>query len=106
VDVMASMRQQRTETVPLRLALIRIGDIALAGVSGEVVTEIGERLREASPLADTLLVSIANDRIGYIADDARFDRPVHSVRGCPIVRGHAEDTIVGGILALLEESTR
>lgn len=105
-NVMETMRQQLTQTVPLRLALIRIGDIALAGVSGEVVTEIGERLRDASPLAHTLLVSIANDRIGYIPDDARYDRPVHSVRGCPIVRGHAEDAIVDGILALLEESAR
>lgn len=103
-NVMESMRQQHTETVPIRLSLLRFGDVALAGVSGEVVTEIGERLRAASPLAHTLLVSIANDRIGYIADDARFDRPVHSVRGCPVVRGHAESAIVDGILALLEAS--
>jgi hypothetical protein len=100
------MRQQATETVPLRLAVIRIGEVLLAGVSGEVVTEIGERLRAASPYTHTLVVSIANDRIGYLADDARFDRPVHSVRGCPIVRGHAENSIVDGILGLLEDGVR
>jgi hypothetical protein len=106
VNVMEGMRQQVTETVPLRLAVIRIGEVVLAGVSGEVVTEIGERLRAASPYAHTLLVSIANDRIGYIPDDARYDRPVHSVRGCPIVRGYAEDTIVDGVLGLLAHDAR
>ncbi|MET7680412.1 neutral/alkaline non-lysosomal ceramidase N-terminal domain-containing protein [Streptomyces sp. NPDC005423] len=101
-DVMATMRQDAVDTVPLRLSLIRLGDVALAGVSGEVVTEVYQRLRARSPLARTLLVSLANDRIGYLPDDARFDRPVHSVNGCPVRRGYAEDAIVDGILGMIE----
>ncbi|WP_406445180.1 neutral/alkaline non-lysosomal ceramidase N-terminal domain-containing protein [Streptomyces sp. NBC_00631] len=100
-DVMETMRQEAADTVPLRLSLIRIGDVALAGVSGEVVTEVGRRLRERSPLTRTILVSLANDRIGYLPDDARFDRPVHSVNGCPVRRGYAENAIVDGVLDML-----
>jgi neutral ceramidase len=96
-DVMPSMRQELVDTVPLRLALITLADVALAGVSGEVVTDVYRRLAARSPLARTLLISIANDRIGYLPDDARFDRPVHSVNGCPIARGHAETAIVEGV---------
>ncbi|MEU4659435.1 neutral/alkaline non-lysosomal ceramidase N-terminal domain-containing protein [Streptomyces sp. NPDC023723] len=100
-DVMETMRQETVDTVPLRLSLLRIGDVALAGVSGEVVTELYRRLRARSPLTRTLLVSIANDRIGYLPDEARFDRPVHSVNGCPIQRGHVESAVVDGVLDLI-----
>jgi hypothetical protein len=100
---MPTMRQQAAATVPLRLSLLTLNEVALAGVSGEVVTRVYRRLRSASPLAQTLLVSIANDRIGYLPDDAAFDRPVHSVNGCPIARGHAETAIVDGLLDLIRE---
>ncbi|MFJ4621836.1 neutral/alkaline non-lysosomal ceramidase N-terminal domain-containing protein [Streptomyces sp. NPDC088812] len=100
-DVMETMRQDGSGTVPLRLSLIRLGDVAVTGVSGEVVTEICRRLRDRSPLARTLLVSLANDRIGYLADDARFDRPVHSVNGCPVRRGYAEDAIVDNLVDMI-----
>ncbi|MDT7845576.1 neutral/alkaline non-lysosomal ceramidase N-terminal domain-containing protein [Streptomyces justiciae] len=100
-DVMETMKQDAVDTVPLRLSLITLNDVALAGVSGEVVTEVNTRLRAESPLARTVLISIANDRIGYLPDDARFDRPVHSVNGCPIARGHAEDAVVEGLVGLI-----
>ncbi len=104
-QVMASMVQERVETVDLRLSLIRIGDVALAGVSGEVTTTLYRRLLERTPLANTVLVSIANDRIGYLPDDAAFDRPVHSVNGCPIIRGHAEPAIVDGLSRMIRSSS-
>ncbi|MEU9448658.1 neutral/alkaline non-lysosomal ceramidase N-terminal domain-containing protein [Streptomyces sp. NPDC048277] len=100
-DLVETMRQAAADTVPLRLSLVRVGEVALAGVSGEVVTEVYRRLRAESPLARTVLVSIANDRIGYLPDDARFDRPVHSVNGCPVPRGHVEDAIVDGVLDMI-----
>ncbi|WP_327399744.1 neutral/alkaline non-lysosomal ceramidase N-terminal domain-containing protein [Streptomyces sp. NBC_01288] len=102
-DVMETMRQELVDSVPLRLALVKLNEVALAGVSGEVVTDIYRRLRHESPLARTLLISIANDRIGYLPDDARFDRPVHSVNGCPIARGYAEDAVINGVVGLISE---
>ena len=57
---------------------------------------------QGAPLASTILISIANDRIGYLPEDAAFDRPIHEVNGCPIVRGHAEDAIIHGLTAMIE----
>lgn len=105
-DVMETMKQELVDSVPLRLALVKLNEVALVGVSGEVVTAIYRRLRDESPLARTLLISIANDRIGYLPDDARFDRPVHSVNGCPIARGYAEDAIVDGVVGMISEQLR
>lgn len=99
------MKQEKVEAVDIRLGLLRIGDIAFAGVNGEVVTTIYERLRNLSPLKDTVLVSIANDRIGYIPSDDMFDAPVFAVNGSPVARGCAEENIVNGIVEMIRSSS-
>ncbi|HTR95447.1 MAG TPA: neutral/alkaline non-lysosomal ceramidase N-terminal domain-containing protein [Trebonia sp.] len=106
VDVMEDMRQEDVPFVDLRLGLLMVGQIAFVGVSGEVVTRIYQRLRRESPLANTVLISIVNDRIGYIADDEAYDRPTHEVNGSPIQRGHAEDAIVAGAVDMIGVAAR
>jgi hypothetical protein len=101
VDVMPDMKQEQVPEVNLRLALIMINQIAFAGVSGEVVTNIYQRLKRESPLANTIMVSLANDRIGYIPDDQAYDRQTFAVSGSPIVRGYAENGIVNGLRAMI-----
>ncbi|MCS0631151.1 neutral/alkaline non-lysosomal ceramidase N-terminal domain-containing protein [Telluria mixta] len=96
-NLMADMKQQQVDSVPLRLNLIMIGDVALTGVSGEVTNAIGTRLYALSPLTQTFLVSIANDRIGYLPSDAAYDQPLFEVNGSPVARGCAEDAIVNGL---------
>jgi neutral ceramidase len=76
--------------VKLRLGLILLDDIAFTSVSGEVVTNIYEHLGRASPLTNTIMITLANDRVGYIADDAAYDRPIFEVNGSPMARGCAE----------------
>ncbi len=80
------------------LNLIQINQIALAGVSGEVFTKIYWRLKKESPLANTILVSMSNGRVGYLADDASYDGPF---RNPYVVRGCAETGIVNGLMDLV-----
>jgi len=42
-----------SDPVSIRLSLLLINDIGLAGVSGEVMTMIGEHLKRQSPLSHT-----------------------------------------------------
>lgn len=102
-NLMDTMKQQQVDKVPLRLSLIMIDRVALAGVSGEVLNAIGTRLYAASPLTDTLLVSIANDRIGYLPPDAAYDQPLFEVNGSPVTRGCAESAIVDGLSQMIRE---
>ncbi|KPI18408.1 Neutral/alkaline nonlysosomal ceramidase [Actinobacteria bacterium OK074] len=106
VDVMESMRQADVDSVDVRLGLLMLNEVALAGVSGEVVTDVYRRLRAASPLAHTVLVSIANDRVGYLPDDAAYDRRTFEVNGSPVQRGCAERGIVDGLVAMIGEQLR
>jgi hypothetical protein len=84
-------------TQTIQLSAIRINDIALVGVSGEVFTQIYWNLLKRSPLKNTIMVTMTNDRVGYIADDAAYDGPY---RNGQIERGCAENGIVEGLLTL------
>ena len=62
------------DTVNLRLGALRIGDVVLASVDGEVYSAIGNRLKEQSPMANTVMVTLADGMAnsGYSPNDASF----------------------------------
>jgi hypothetical protein len=101
---MADMQQQAVATMPLHLSLIELNDTALVGVSGEVVTNIYWHLKKTSPLANTIMLTIANDRLGYIADDASYDTPLFEVNGSPLARGCAENAIVNDLTDMIKQN--
>ena len=68
----------------VRLIAVRIGDLALAGVGGEVTVPAAEVLSAASPAPRTAVVSIANERMGYLADPRAFELGQFAARGCPV----------------------
>ena len=51
-----------------------IGDVALVGVPGEFFTVLGQEIKRRSPFRYTYVFELANDYIGYIPDQAGFDR--------------------------------
>jgi hypothetical protein len=92
---------QEAAPVEIHLTLMTIGDVALAGVSGEVLTMIHERLKKESPLKHTIMVTHANGAIGYIPDDAAYDQVSYEITSTRLKRGCAEDAIVNGLLDLM-----
>jgi neutral ceramidase len=47
------------------------------------------------------MMTLVNDRVGYIADDAAYDTPMFEVNGTPIARGCAESGIVNGLVEMI-----
>ena len=105
VGQMSTMTTVHSPTVTLRLGLIQLNQVAITGVSGEVVTNIYRHLQKETPLANTILATIVNDRVGYLADDAAYDRPIFEVNGSPAARGCAEGAIVNGLIDLIGAPT-
>ena len=93
--------QPRPEQMDVRLSLILIDKLAITSVSGEVFTNIYLRLKKASPFTNMFMITIANDRIGYIADSAHYE-----VTGDPLVRGCGEEGIVNNLLEMMEQLSR
>lgn len=57
---------QRPETLTIKLQAIRIGDIAVVGIPFETLVEIGLELKAESPFPQTMVIGLANGRLGYL----------------------------------------
>ncbi|HTS31530.1 MAG TPA: neutral/alkaline non-lysosomal ceramidase N-terminal domain-containing protein [Bryobacteraceae bacterium] len=87
--------------VNIRLGLLMIGDVALAGVSGEVFTLIHRHLKEESPFRNTIMVTHANGSSGYIPNDGSFDQIGYEVTTSHLKAGCAENEIVNGFVEMM-----
>lgn len=97
------LKVQPVDSLNIILGLVLINHIALTSVSGEVVTRIYHHLKKDSPLANTILITLANDRVGYIVDDASYDIPSFEAEGTPLQRGYAETAIVHGLVEMMSQ---
>ncbi|MFT4212917.1 MAG: neutral/alkaline non-lysosomal ceramidase N-terminal domain-containing protein [Microbacterium sp.] len=88
------------ETVQLRLTALRLGDLVLAGVSGEVDTELADLIERAAPRRHTLPLSLVNDRIGYLPSEAMYARTMETGRRCAVAPGRGERAVVDGLAEL------
>ena len=91
------------EPINIRLGALRLGNIALTSVDAELYSEIGQRLKRESPLANTVMVTLANGRAdsGYIPNDTAFGALTFQVLGSKLKPGCAETVIVNGLLDLI-----
>lgn len=87
--------------VPIRLSLLVINDVAFAGVSGEVLTNIWLRLKRESPFSRTIMVTHCNGSSGYLPDDAAYDQVSYEIVTTHVKRGCAEDAIVNGFAGMM-----
>ena len=96
-------RIEDADPVPIRLSLLVINDVAIAGVSGEVLTNIGLRLKTESPFNRTVLVTHCNGSSGYIPDDAAYEQVSYEITATRLKRGCAEDAMVNGFVEMMGE---
>jgi len=89
------------DKLDIQMGLIRINQVAITSVSGEVGSDIFLHLKKESPFANLLMVTLANDRVGYIPSEAEWDRftPAY-VRGC------AEKVIVDNLVDMMNASVQ
>ncbi len=74
------------------VSALAAGSLALLGLPGEVVNEYRAAFRKRSPFAQTLLVSLANDCIGYLATDEILAQGAYEAALCPLNPIEAEMT--------------
>ncbi len=94
---------EATGPVSFRLGVLMIDKIALTQVSAEVYTKIYWEMRQRSPFANTMMVTLVNGRAGYIPDDASFDLGTQEAVGSTLQKGCGETTIVNGLTDLMKQ---
>ncbi|HEV2401258.1 MAG TPA: hypothetical protein VGS27_30265 [Candidatus Sulfotelmatobacter sp.] len=96
------------DPVEIRLGALRIGNIALTSVDAEIYSAIGIRMKRESPMANTVMVTLANGRAnsGYIPNDATFGASTFQVLGSNLKPGCAETAIVDGLVDLINATQK
>ncbi len=97
----------------IRLQALRLGRLGFMGIGGELYTTLGWAVKEASPMADTVVlnhnVSLLHDS-GYILDDAALARAHVKApgieRGAFIPGGNRAVNLPGTVKASLEKHSR
>jgi hypothetical protein len=91
--------------VDIRLGMLGIGDIALTSIDQEIYNMFAQNLKKASPMANTVMVTISNGRgkAGYIITDADYGKGTFQALGNRLQPGHAEQEIVGTLVKLIEQ---
>ncbi len=92
--------------VNLKVGLLRLGDINLVTVNGEVYSEIAMRLKAEAPANKTLMVTLANGsgNSGYIYSDKAYSHLTFQVIGSRLKPGCAEGKIVTAAIALMRKA--
>jgi neutral ceramidase len=89
------------DPVSIRLSLVVINDIAITGVSGEVLTNIGLRLKKESPFTRTIMATHCNGSSGYLPDDAAYEQVSYEITTTRVKPGCAENAIIDGLLKMM-----
>ncbi len=101
--------------VVLHLSALRIGDVYIGGVDGEVFSLIAQRLKHESPFKHTMMTTLTNGAAwspdgkgpaGYIPNDAAFGYETFEVLSTHLKPGCAETAIVDGLLNLMGSVSR
>jgi hypothetical protein len=66
------LKELEGEPVKTEVQVLRIGEIALAGLPGEVFVEYGLKIKKESPFPRTFVIGLANDWIGYVPTARAF----------------------------------
>ena len=84
----------------LRLSVLKIGDLVLSGISGELMTEIGMEVKKQSPYSNTIIVTHCNGSSGYICTDKAFSEGGYEVRVTKLMPG-VEKPLTGKFLEMI-----
>jgi hypothetical protein len=88
--------------VEIPLNVVQINDIVLAGVGGDVASEIGMAFKASSPYAQSTLISMTAGAVGYIMSDASYEHPGHGVMGSPLQPHCAKQAVTEGLVRMID----
>lgn len=74
------LAKTKAEFEPAEIQALRIGDVGIVGLPGEIFCEHGLRVKEESPFAVTMVTELSNEWHGYIPTRKAFDEGGYEVQ--------------------------
>ncbi len=81
---------------------LRIGDLGIAAVPGELLVELGLDLKVRSPYSQTMVIELANDSVGYLPTRQSYEEGGYEPEASVFAPGCGEQ-IVDATLGLLKQ---
>ena len=78
------------------------GTLAFVGLPGEIFVELGTAIKQASPFAQTAVISLANGAIGYVPDRKAYAQGAYEVISARPEEGSGE-LLVNAAVELLND---
>ena len=97
----ASAADGTSTPVTTEIQAVKLGDIFVLGLPGEILIEVGLDIKSRAALENLIIATISNDTIGYVCHDQAYDEGGYEpVSGTNLARG-AGETLVTEALDLL-----
>jgi hypothetical protein len=92
-----------SDPVSLSMWLLKIGDVALVQADANVTSELGEKLRRASPVSNTLIVALNFGPARFVVDEASYPLNTYEATASGFKRGCAEQGFLGNALQMIDQ---
>ena len=96
---------RKGEDLAAEVQILSVGAVAIVGIPGEFFVELGNEIQRKSPFANTFIVALANDNIGYIPTRAAFEQGAYEPT-CAMMAPGGGERLVAKAIELLQELKR
>ncbi|HLP74159.1 MAG TPA: neutral/alkaline non-lysosomal ceramidase N-terminal domain-containing protein [Bacteroidales bacterium] len=87
------VRESKNNTVPVTITAAKMGDVAFIGFNVEMLTEIGMKIKAASPFKHTFIITHCNGASGYLPPLELYKEGGYEVTSTHFAPGSAESVI-------------
>lgn len=91
------------EPIELKLKLMTLDDIAIISINGELVAEIGIRLKEALPMKNVMIFSLSEESVGYLPAKEGYDNRTFAFFATQVKDGLTEEYVTPAYMQMLDE---
>jgi len=87
------IHELNNEPIEAEVLTFGIGDVGIVALPGEIFVELGLEIKEQSPFKHTLVLTLANNSIGYIPNKEAFQYGAYEVEVSMIAEGEGEKLV-------------
>lgn len=89
------------DPVTSEIQVLRLGDIYILGLPGEVLVEVGLEIKKRAGLEKLFIVTLSNDAIGYVCHSAAYDEGGYEPAGATNLAKGAGEIMIEQALELI-----
>ena len=98
-----AMGDKAPENITSEIQVLRLGDIYILGLPGEVLVEVGLPIKKRAGIEKLFIVTISNDAIGYVSHSAAYDEGGYEPDTATRLAKGAGEIMIEQAMELLEE---